>query len=238
MRCGMCSVVALGLLVAGMAGCGADSVSPAQGPAQLSVTAGDGQTGIVGKPLTQELAAVVKGPDGAPMPNVAVTWTPASGSGTVAPAAASTDAQGRARATWTLGTVAGPQHLDVSAADASPVSVTATAQPDAPAEFRKLSGDGQTGPFGVTLAEPLTVRLLDQYGNSVAGIGVSFVASSGSLTTTQGTSDADGTVSTRLLLPFADATDSVVASAAGYIFLRLTTVPANARPLDSQDRGI
>ncbi len=50
------------------------------------------------------------------LPNRAVTFTVTSGGGSVSPTAATTDVNGRAQTTWTLGATAGMQTLNVERA--------------------------------------------------------------------------------------------------------------------------
>lgn len=54
---------------------------------------------------------------------------------------------------------------------------TATAGPGAVLEL--LSGDGQTGAVNQALTDPVVVRVVDEYGNPVAGTAVAFSAAPG-----------------------------------------------------------
>jgi plastocyanin len=78
------------------------------------------------------------------------------------------------------------------------------------------SGDGQSGPAGTPLTEPLRV-ILTQAGAPLAGRSVSWtvLASGGSANPASSTSGADGIASTNVTLPPFAATSQVVASSSG-----------------------
>jgi plastocyanin len=125
-------VLALGfsILGLGVGGCGSGG-DQGPGPSPLvvdktSTESGDQQTGAVSVALPNALRVIVTR-DGAPQAGVSVAWSAALGS--VAPATASTGADGIGTTTWTLGSTAGAQTAQaaVSGATGSPVSFTATA---------------------------------------------------------------------------------------------------------------
>ncbi len=89
--------------------------------------AGDGQTGPAGSTLPVALSVQLDGPPERFVPGFPVTFTPDSGDGSVTPVTVTTDANGSARTTWTLGQRLGTQHVTVSAAGATPFQFTATA---------------------------------------------------------------------------------------------------------------
>jgi pectate lyase len=80
--------------------------------ATLSILSGDGQTGVVGGRLAQDLEIFVVDAGGRPMRGQDVTWTVTSGGGSVVNAASKTDGRGRASAGWVLGTTVGAGTLD------------------------------------------------------------------------------------------------------------------------------
>lgn len=104
-------------------------------------------------------------------------------------------------ATATLKGVGGP--VDVSAGAAATLAM--------------VSGDGQTGGAGVSLADPLVVRANDTYGNPVAGVAIAFAAASGggSVNPASAQTAADGTASTVATLSAATGAETFTASAAG-----------------------
>lgn len=166
------------------------TVDPA--PATLSTVAGEGQLGVVAAELPEELVVAVVDQGGTPIAGEAVSFDP-SGDGTVSPASATTDDQGRARTRWTLATTAGEQALQASSGGVS-LALAAVAEPGAPAGVVAASGDGQRGLAGESLAEPVGARVEDAFGNGVPGVPVAFAADEGSGTpaAAQVETDAEG----------------------------------------------
>lgn len=70
---------------------------------QLLVVSGAGQAANPGAVLAESLAVRAVTATGAPVSGVAITWSAATGSGTVSPAQSTTDSTGRAATRWTLG---------------------------------------------------------------------------------------------------------------------------------------
>src|SRR5688572_19835676 len=81
------------------------------------VSGSDGQSAVVGRPVTNPPAVLVKSTQGRPLEGVVVTFAVASGGGTVSPATATTNASGIAAVNaWTLGTTAGENRLTATPA--------------------------------------------------------------------------------------------------------------------------
>jgi hypothetical protein len=98
-------VVCSAALVA-MAGC-ESSTGTRAAPATMSVVGGDLQTGLVGVQLGVPLSVVVSNSGGAPVTNVTVHFQVTEGAGSVSPATATTNENGVAQTTLTLGGQAG-----------------------------------------------------------------------------------------------------------------------------------
>ena len=131
------SLISAAVLIAVAAGCGGDNGSgpPPEDPLVIQrapTSSGDGQTGTVGEALASGLRVVITRAS-VPESGVVVDWATGDG-GSLAPPTSSTDADGIATSTWTLGPAAGTQTATATAdgADGSPVSFTATAEDDAP----------------------------------------------------------------------------------------------------------
>jgi alpha-tubulin suppressor-like RCC1 family protein len=96
-------------------------------PAQLEVVDGDNQEGTIGAPLPTVPGVRALDSFGNPVPGITITFTPASGSGTVGGGNATTNAQGIARVqSWVLGFALGAQSLTASRAGVPSVTITAT----------------------------------------------------------------------------------------------------------------
>jgi uncharacterized protein YjdB len=78
----------------------------------IAVNAGNSQAAMAGVPVPVPPSVVVRDGNGLPMPNATVTFLPTDGSGTVAGATATTDANGVATVgSWTLSTIGNPDSL-------------------------------------------------------------------------------------------------------------------------------
>ncbi|MGE0161077.1 MAG: leishmanolysin-related zinc metalloendopeptidase [Gemmatimonadales bacterium] len=158
------------------------AVTVAQRAATLEQQSGDDQSGSAGEPLGEPLVVRVLDRLGHAAAGVLVSFQSSQGGGSLTPAQATTDAQGRAQGAWTLGTDA--QETQRARAFASfrveaAVEFTATALAGAPAEATLVDGDDQTGPFLTTLLAPVVVRVVDAFDNPVAGVSAQFTASPG-----------------------------------------------------------
>lgn len=212
--------LALTLLALAAAACGGGG-DTTDGPGPLTVAqaspSGDAQAGTVGAALASPLRVVITS-GGAPQAGVAVAWASGSG-GSVAPASATSDAAGIATGTWTLGHAAGAQSAAATVANAngSPVTFSAAAAAGPAATMSSAGGGGQTGATGIALTTPLQVRIVDQFGNPVAGTAVAWASTTvgGSVDPASSNSNAQGIASTVQTLPGTAGSASVTATVAG-----------------------
>ena len=157
------------------------SLTEAAAPARI-VAAGGGGEGPVGGAMADSLAVRVTDAYGNPVPGAEVAWAAASGNGAVQPAVSATDAQGIARARWTLGLLVGSPGQTASATlnDLPPVAFHATATTrGVPLQLVRVGGDGQTGEKETALADSLVVQLRMPGGEPVQGATVEWRALSG-----------------------------------------------------------
>lgn len=171
-----------------------EAMATAGSATTLEIFSGDGQTAEVSTDLPSPL--VVRSVDqyDNPVGGVNITWTPDAGS--FATTEGVTGADGLAEATWTLGTVAGAHQADVSADAGGSVTFDATGTAAAAASIEIVSGDAQSGTVAQTLAQPLVVRISDQYDNDVANASISWTPAGGSsMASSATTTDADGLAS-------------------------------------------
>lgn len=98
---------------------------------QITQPSGDGQQGMIGTMLAQPLAVTVADRSGNGVAGTAIAWAVVSGSASVNPTNAISNASGIAQTTVTLGATAGPISITATkvALAGSPQSFTATAQP-------------------------------------------------------------------------------------------------------------
>jgi len=197
----------------GLTACHDDSTTAPRTASTVTVLSGGSQSGTVGAALNAPVVLQVNDQGGNALPGVSVTLTPATGAGSVSASTLTTDASGQVSVTWTLGTVAGTDTLAVQAGSLPVLDVVATATPDVPVGLVVVTGDAQTAPAGSTLPGPMTVIALDQYGNAVPNVTVTFADdANGTLAATTVTTDANGTASDTITLGPAAGTDDITAS--------------------------
>ncbi len=221
---------AIGLVSLSSGGCSSSagsSMTPV--PARMDVVSGNSQTGVVGTQVAGPLVVKVSDMTGAPVVGELVSFRIASGSGSVVAGAAVTDKDGLAQDHWILGTAAGAQRAEARIADPAasssimPVSFDAVAMAGPVASVAAIAGSGQAAPPETALVVPLRARVSDSYGNPVAAIAVTFVASAGngSASPAMVTTDASGVAQTTWNLGStvgAQSLDATVVGAAAATF--------------------
>ena len=199
-------------LAALSASCGDVNLPDAGEAAALRIVDGNEQVGPAGAALGEPVIVRVLDSDDQPVPDHEVTFVIASGGGSVGPEAVTTDANGLASATWTLGGTAGAQGLKartIKGGDGGPleVSFTATALAGSGSVLAGVSGDDQIGPVNSALADSLVVKATDALGNPVANVEVTWsVSGGGSISPVTVLTGADGLAAAeRVLGPTAGA---------------------------------
>ena len=187
----------------------------------IAAFSGQDQTGAVNTALKDPLVVRVTDKFGNPISGVEVDWT-AVGGGSVSEASNVTDADGRASVTRTLGPNSGPQSTSATANGlaGSPVVFSHTATAGAASRVEKVSGDGQEAPAGTQLPLPLVVRVLDASNNPIQGRAVTWLPGEGggSVTPTNGTTDAQGRATAQWTLgstPGTNTLNAVVSEVSG-----------------------
>ena len=171
---------------------------PASPPASMVKSAGDGQSATVSTAVAVAPAVLVTDVSGLPVSGVIVTFTVASGGGSVTAASQATNASGIATVgSWILGSTPGANTLTASSGSLIPVTFTATgvtAAPGPPASLTKTAGDGQTATVGTAVLIAPSVTVADANGNPLSGITVTFAVASGggSVTGATQTTNASG----------------------------------------------
>ena len=189
----------------------------AAGAQRIAIVDGNEQSGAVGSPLANPLVVLVTDGFGNPVAGVPVEWEAQAGS--LEPGTSLTGTDGRAQASWTLGSSSGTQSASASNPDltGSPVTFTATALPGSPNRLERVSGDDQSAPPGIELPDPLVVRLLDEAGNGVPNRAVSWVVASGggSVSPATSTTDQNGQASSRWTLGDSEGSNTLNAVVSG-----------------------
>ena len=158
----------------------------------VTTTSGSGQSATVATAFTNKLVATVTDLYGNPVSGVTVTFTPpasgASGTFTTSSTAV-TNASGVATSnTYTANTTSGTYNVVASATGASSANFSETNAAKTTGDTLSLaSGSGQSTTVGTAFSNPLAATDVDQYGNPVPGVTVTFTppasGASGTFTT-------------------------------------------------------
>jgi plastocyanin len=185
---------------------------------KTATASGDAQTGVVATALANPLRVLVT-LSGAALAGDTVTWAAVGTGASVSPPKSVTDASGIATTSWTLSQTAGSQSATATLAGAtgSPVTFSATGAPGAASQISQVSGDGQSAVIGVAFANPLVVKISDQFGNGVGGDTVAWVSIKGrtSLVPAKSVSGASGLTQASLTAGGTAGADTITATSTG-----------------------
>jgi hypothetical protein len=186
-----------GLLAAGSLHCNGDNVQPPTASA-IEMLSGDGQGGLVGQPLADDLVVSVTDETGNPVAGVSVHWDP-QGAGTVSAETVETGPDGLASVERVLGPEPGEQTTtaSVSGLEGSPVTFLATATDGSSPILVMQTQPSSSAQSGVPLAVQPVIQLRDAAGNDLGQSGLAVTASITAATATLGgtltrTTDANG----------------------------------------------
>jgi plastocyanin len=173
------------LLLLPLLACGAESGPTGGGDEPVVAMAklapsGDGQTGGISTTLPLPLRVRIT-EDGLPLAGRVVTFAPGAGAGTVFPATDTTDVDGIASATWSLGTASGGRVVGVTSVGVtgSPQVFQAIVLPGPAVDLSLVSGAGQVQEAGLIYTQPLIVRVSDAFNNPVPGVTVQWTVITG-----------------------------------------------------------
>ena len=186
----------------------------------LSIVSGDNQSGLTGEALANPFVVEVRDQYDAPIAGVTVTFAVSEGGGALSATTATTNADGRAESTLTLGSEPGTNTVEVSVEGISRTeafSAEASLSPPVPTVLSIVSGDNQNGLTGEALANPFVVEVRDQYDAPIAGVTVTFAVSEGggALSATTATTNADGRAESTLTLGSDPGANTVEVSVEG-----------------------
>lgn len=206
--CGL-TVLTLGIAAA----CNDSTNSTTPVATSLKITAGtDSQTAVAGTALPTPLSVGVLDQNGNPLFGAPVTWTVIDNAGFVSSTVSSSDANGLATTIWTLGNLAGVDSVQASIGTGVPVTFIATVKAGAFASLNLVSGNTQSVTAGAT-TQPLVVRAVDQFGNAVSGVPITWTTTGGgTLSAASSTTDASGQAQVTLTTNGTAGAYTVVAS--------------------------
>jgi len=190
----------IGARIEGVAGrAGVSVVTPASA---IALVAGTNQRALAGKTLPQAVVVRATNRRGTAASGKRVTFRVPDGQGSVDPASAVTDADGRARTSWTLGSDPGRQTLFASVENVdSALPIVAEADPVA-ANTRVASLVGNlSGQAGSQLADSVAIRLTDSTGRMLPDVPIRWtLIDGGNLDSASTRTDSLGVASARWTL--------------------------------------
>lgn len=191
----------LGLAIVS-ASCGGGGSDPDPGPAaSIAALDGNSQNAVVGE--TRAVLVRVLDANRTPVPGQVVRFRVSSGGGQVTGGSTISDAQGLARETWRLGTLAGAENTlvvalvdTVAGVEFAPITLRTSPVAGPAAMAIRITGTQEAG-LNQIIPAPLVLRVTDSFGNPVAGVTVAWrqVSGNGQLISPISTTGADGQAS-------------------------------------------
>ena len=216
------------------------TTSPPPAP-KLEKISDDNQVTAPGDSLM--LIVELQDSDGSPMPDVDLSFSILSGdesSASLSPGTATTDANGRAQTTLTLGTDASGEYIvkaypSDNSAIYTEFTVTVDSSLPKATRLEKISGDNQTGLTGGVLPNPFVVKVGDQYDAPLVGATVTFtvLTGDGTLSHSTSTTNAAGQASATLMFGDSPGEVAVEVSVAEIYETVVFTATATLFPLDA-----
>ena len=201
----------LALVAAAACEDGSGTTAPPQ-PASVVAVSATTQSGTVASPVPVPPSVQVRDARGYALPGVQVDWAVTSGNGTVTSSSV-TDGGGIAvAAAWVTGPASVENVLTATVSGVAPVAFRVAAQPGPAARLEKAGGDAQTAAVGTRLADSISVRVVDAFGNGVPDVPVNFATNAGTLSAARAITGAQGHARVSLVLPTRPGTLQVTAS--------------------------
>ena len=150
------------------------------------------------------------------VPGQPVTFSVPASSGTFSPVSTVTDSKGRAQTFYTSGIKSGAIAITVTSG-ALHQGMSENIQPAPATGLSVISGNSQKAAAGKTLPAALVAKVVDQYGNGIPGVSVTFSDGrvGGAASSSPVTTDSTGRASISYTLPSTPQVVHITASAAG-----------------------
>ena len=204
-------------------------------PTVLESIAGGNQEGVPGETLANPFVVEVRDADDNPLEGIVVTFVVLTGGGSLSATTATTDANGQAESTLTLGISSGTNSVEVSVEGISRTEVfsaEASLPLPEPTTLSIVLGDNQTGLTSEALVNPFVIEVRDQYDAPLAGVTVTFAVSEGggSLSSGMVMTDANGRAESTLTLGSEPGTNTVEVSVEGISRTEVFSAEASLPP--------
>ncbi len=186
-------------------------------PRSIRIVSGDDQEGSSGSALASPCIVEVQDGNSVAFEGVPVTFAVTAGGGTLSAANTTTDANGRAESTLTLGPNSGVNTVTDSVTGIQEEPTFNAEGIRIPKAFWIIFGIDQQGLVGEALANPFIVEVRDQSGEPMSGAQVMFsvTAGGGTLSVTTAATDSNGRVESVLTLGPDPGTNTVTVSVTG-----------------------
>ena len=202
----------------------------------LDRISGSDQTATVSTVLDDPFVVEVQDQNGDVLSGATVAFAVTIGNGTLSDTSVTTDSNGRAESTLTLGSTAGSNRAVASVSGITQTrnfNATGTAVVLTATALAEVSGDDQSAVVSTELSDPFVVQVNDQNGDAFSGADVTFAVASGggTLSETSVTTGADGQAETTLTLGSAAGENTVTADVSGITTTIIFTATATAEAL-------
>ena len=202
-------------------------------PQRIRIVLRNDQQGLPGATLEKPFVVEVQDENGVAFEGVPVTFSVTAGDGTLSTTSTTTDANGRAESTLTLGPNPGANTVTVSVTGIQAQQTFNAEGIRIPLAFWIISGFDQKGLIGEALPKPIVVEMRDQSGEPLPGAQVTFAVTSGggTLSVTSTTTDSDGRAESTLTLGPNPGPNSVTVSVTGIQEEQTVTAIAELPPI-------
>ncbi len=199
----------------------------------LAAISGNQQSAPVHTTLKLSLQVRLTDPyTGDAVAGVTLTFSDGAKGGTFGTPSPVTDSTGTATTTYTFGTIARSVTITASNPGVRSVTFTETATPG-PAKWVVLSSGGnQSAQVTASLPAPVVVKVTDQYGNSIAGMSVTFAdgGAGGSFSANPVTTNGSGLASTIYTTSTKAGAITLTATGSGLDILKISETVAAGPP--------
>ena len=186
-------------------------------PKTLEIVSGDDQEGLPGAALGKAFVVEARNQSNKPLPEVQVTYSVTGGGGTLSVTNATTDKNGRAESTLTLGPNPGTNTITVSVTGIQAEQTFTAEGVRIPKTLEIVSGKDQKGLSGTALDNPFVVEVRDQTDKPLPDAQVTFsvTGGGGTLSVTSATTESGGRAESTLTLGPAPGTNTITVSVIG-----------------------
>ena len=222
------------------------SVATIQGAVTIAVSGSATRNGdTVKTTASPDLAVLIKDQNGVAVSGVIVNWS-VSGHGHLTQLVDTSDVAGLSSVTWTFDSIAGNQtaQANVTGLVGSPIVFTGTVGAGHAVSMASFGGDNQTGNISKALANPIQVKVADQFGNGAAGATITWASTSDSAAVAPASSQSDATGIAQTVVTLGDTAGPVTLTATNaalsgspVTFHATAVVPPPLSTLDSVDIG-